>query len=314
MREKHILSGYFLILEEKSNRWNNFAVCRECIRVLGREEAIKQKFTNTKRACAKHIKNCPYWAEKHTHEETLSILQKAKEHGSKKSNRQQINKINYVNEDEAEKDDHSTSYIPPSNLNNFFYKATRSNSFSSISDVSSFQSYGPLDNYTYRELRPEQIELFENLLLNVTVACGFSFCWIENPAVKELFKWINPMLPLPSRNQLSGRILKKASDKISENILNDAINDDLGIMLAFDGWKNVAHHNLLGSVLFTSKGDMIIWKVEDISGKRSTGDIVIAETKRSFEQLEQKQIKINGLITDSASENAAARYFKLLIN
>ncbi len=78
-------------------------------------------------------------------------------------------------------------------------------------------------------------------------------------------------------------------------------------MLAFDGWKNAAHQNLLGSVLFTSDNKMIIWKIENISEKRCTGDIVINEIKKSFEQLEQKQIKVNRLITDSASENAAAR-------
>ncbi|CAG8727359.1 7458_t:CDS:1, partial [Funneliformis caledonium] len=55
MREKHKLSGYFLILDEKSNWWNNFAICMDCIRVLGLDEAQKQKFTNTKRACAKHL-------------------------------------------------------------------------------------------------------------------------------------------------------------------------------------------------------------------------------------------------------------------
>ncbi len=78
-------------------------------------------------------------------------------------------------------------------------------------------------------------------------------------------------------------------------------------MLAFDGWKNIAYQNLLGSVLFTSDNKMIIWKIEDISGKRCTGDIVMNETKKSFEQLEQKQIKVNELITDSALKNAAAR-------
>ena len=54
-------------------------------------------------------------------------------------------------------------------------------------------------------------------------------------------------------------------------------------MLAFDEWKNIACQNLLGSVLFTSDNKMIIWKIEDISGKRCTGDIVMNETKKSFE-------------------------------
>src|SRR4051812_34155820 len=88
-REKHILSGYFLMLEEKSNKYNNYAVCQDCIRSLGREKAMKLKFTNTKRACAKHLKNCPYWAERHSLKETQAIILKAMEHGSKKTNKRQ---------------------------------------------------------------------------------------------------------------------------------------------------------------------------------------------------------------------------------
>ncbi|CAG8447310.1 10609_t:CDS:2 [Rhizophagus irregularis] len=64
-REKHKLGEYFLMLEEKSNK------------VLGREEAMKQKFTNTKRACAKNLENCPHWAKKHTPEQTKEIIQRA---------------------------------------------------------------------------------------------------------------------------------------------------------------------------------------------------------------------------------------------
>ncbi|EXX65616.1 hypothetical protein RirG_131580 [Rhizophagus irregularis DAOM 197198w] len=308
MREKHKLSGYFLILEEKSNKYNNYVVCQDCIRVLGREAAMKQKFTNTKRACAKHLENCPHWAERHTPEQTLEIIQKAMDYGSKKPYKRQRIVESEVEENLQLK---SPSITPSShgssNLNNFFYKTSRTNSISSSISEISFQSFGPLDNYAYREVRPEQMEIFERLLLNVTVACGFSFRWIDNPAVVELFKWLNPMLELPDRKQLGGRILKKTTKSLSETILNDAINDDLGIMLAFDGWKNVARQNLLGSVLFTSENNMIIWKVEDISGKRCTGDIIIDETKKSFEELEKQKIKINGLITDSASENAAAR-------
>ena len=310
-REKHILSGYFLMLEEKSNKYNNYAVCQDCIRSLGREEAMKQKFTNTKRACAKHLENCPYWAERHSPEETQAIILKAMEHGSKKpSKRQRL--LN--NEAETEVNIIQPTPSPqlsfssgPSNVNNYFYKTSRTNSIVSSMSDASFRSFGPLDNYTFHELKPEQIETFEQLLLKVTVACGFPFRWIDDPAVKELFKWLNPMLELPDRKQLGGRILQKSSENLTETILNDAINDNLRIILVFDGWKNVACQNLLGSVLFTSECNMIIWKVEDISGKRCTGDVIVNETKKSFKELEEKKIKINGLITDSASENTAAR-------
>src|SRR6266498_1846165 len=86
-REKHKLSYYFLILEEKSNKWNNYAVCQDCIQVLGSEEASKHKFTNTKHACANYLKNCSYWAERHTPEQTNAIIQNAIDYGSKKQNK-----------------------------------------------------------------------------------------------------------------------------------------------------------------------------------------------------------------------------------
>ncbi len=87
MWKKHKLSGYFLILDEKSNWWNNFAICIDCIRVLGLDEAQKQKFTNTKYACAKHLKVCPYFAEKHTKVEITNIINEVLNHGSKKNNK-----------------------------------------------------------------------------------------------------------------------------------------------------------------------------------------------------------------------------------
>ncbi|CAB5357706.1 unnamed protein product [Rhizophagus irregularis] len=196
---------------------------------------MKQKFTNIKRACAKYLENCPHWAERHTPKQTLEIIQKAMDYGSKKPYKRQRIVESEIEENLQLK---SPSITPSShgssNLNNFFYKTSRTNSISSSISEISFQNFGLLDNYAYREVRPEQMEIFERLLLNITVACGFSFHWIDNPAVVELFKWLNPMLELPDRKQLGGRILKKTTKSLSETILNDAINDDLGIMLAFD--------------------------------------------------------------------------------
>ncbi|CAG8583142.1 11359_t:CDS:2, partial [Funneliformis caledonium] len=166
-REKHKLSGYFLILEEKSNKWNNYAICQDCIRVLGSEEASKHKFTNTKRAYANHLKTCPYWAERPTSEQT--IIEKEGDEGDERGGRDAFQLTFHT----------PLPQLPLSrNLNNFFY---------------------------------------------------------TTPSITS------------HRSSLSGRILERTTNKISETILNDAINDDLGVMLAFDRWKNVACQNLLGS-------------------------------------------------------------------
>ncbi|CAG8728255.1 2082_t:CDS:2, partial [Funneliformis caledonium] len=198
----------------------------DCIRVLGSEEASKHKFINTKCACANRLKSCSYWVERHTSEQTRD--EGKGDEGDEKGERNAFQLTFHT----------PLSQLPPSrNLNNFFYTTPSITSHrSSVTDISniSSQSFIPLDNYVY--------------------------------PIKELFKWINPILCLPSQKQLSDRILERTTNKISETILNDAINDDL-------------------------ENNMIIWKIEDINGKRCKGDIVIDETKKSFEQLEQKQIK-----------------------
>ena len=72
------------MLEEKSNKYNNYAVYQECVRSLGWEEAMKQRFINTKHACAKHLENCPYWIERYSSEKTQAIIQKAMKYSLKK--------------------------------------------------------------------------------------------------------------------------------------------------------------------------------------------------------------------------------------
>jgi len=49
---------------------------------------------------------------------------------------------------------------------------------------------------------------------------------------------------------------------------------------------------------------VIIWKAIDCEGK---GDDIVQTAEELFNDLQQMNIKVNGLITDSASENTAAR-------
>ena len=48
------------------------------------------------------------------------------------------------------------------------------------------------------------------------------------------------MIILPSRKVLGGWILKETTEKVLVNLLNNAKNDLLDVILAFDGWKNIS--------------------------------------------------------------------------
>ncbi|CAB4390526.1 unnamed protein product [Rhizophagus irregularis] len=52
---------------------------------------------------------------------------------------------------------------------------------------------------------------------------------------------------------------------------------------------------------------MIIWKAINCGGNRGTANEIIRITQQLFAELNQENIRVNGLVTDSASENASAR-------
>jgi len=65
---------------------------------------------------------------------------------------------------------------------------------------------------------------------------------------------------------------------------------------------------LFGVVFITSMGEILIWGARDISDGKSKTEDVINHIKDIMAEAEQKQVKINCFVSDSAGEYAAARY------
>ena len=300
-RRQHFLTPYIVVLhsEQRANKSNKYAVCRACINILGKEEAYKNKFTNTKKECARHFRGCSSFATKYTSEQISELLDKAEKVGAKSN--KPAKKRSRIILDDLSSDEDSDSNSETETETNINPSPEHEN------ETDPIQNENVLDNYIFRPLTSSQESKLEEFLLEVTISCGLPFQWIENDAVKRFFHWLNPMITLPSRKVLGGRILKEATKRISVNLLDDAKDDPLGITLAFDGWKNVSRQHLLGVILINSSGGVIIWKAIDCKGKRRTGDDIVQITEELFAELQQENIKVNGLVTDSASENTAAR-------
>lgn len=147
----------------------------------------------------------------------------------------------------------------------------------------------------------------------MTVANGWSFRWVENPESQATFKFLNPKIVLPTRKQLSGKILGEATAEFMSKIEKKAQDDKVGITVTLDGWMNVVNQNLLGSVLITSSGKPLVWKAQDIMIERSRASDVILKIEELFNDLESKEIKVIALVTDSAAAYAAARYYFILV-
>ena len=150
--------------------------------------------------------------------------------------------------------------------------------------------------------------MFERLIIWATVSAGFSLHWVENKEIQELFYFLNSALKLLGRKALGGRILNNES-KILENEMSQTLKDDpVGITLFFDGWTNILNQNILGSVVITSEGKVIIWKAVDISGDFERWKEVVKKTEEMFEEIDKMGVRLIAVVTDSASSYAAARY------
>ena len=143
----------------------------------------------------------------------------------------------------------------------------------------------------------------------MTVSNGFPFRWIDNYETRDLFKFISPLLVLPDRRTLAGRILNATTNDVQSNIQSLASNNKIVVTITFDGWKNVVEQKIMGVVLITSNGSVLVWDAENISGERQRAEEVIKRIELLIEKAISQNIQINALVTDSAGGYASARYF-----
>ncbi|GBC44836.2 hypothetical protein GLOIN_2v1775613 [Rhizophagus irregularis DAOM 181602=DAOM 197198] len=133
VRKGHFLTPYVVVLHsvKKANSCNKYAVCRACISAVGKDEAYKNKFTNTKR------------------ESKSTSKKKNIKPPKKRSHRTSISN------DSSSENESDASYHSIAN---------------EFSDNEISQDINTLDNYIFRPLTSAQKHKFEQLLLEVTVS------------------------------------------------------------------------------------------------------------------------------------------------
>jgi len=182
-----------------------------------------------------------------------------------------------------------------------------SNTSTSANTASQIKKQTTLANYVLRPFSDNDKSHFENLVLRMIVSNGLPFTFMENQETRDIFNFMMPTLKLPNRRAISDRILSKISVNITEEILQKACADKIGVTAAFDGWTNIKREHLFGVVLITSRGKPLIWNASDISNQRSMTENAKLHIKNIMNDAEEKGIKINCYVSDSAGEYAAAR-------
>jgi len=190
-----------------------------------------------------------------------------------------------------------------------FYE--RRDSISSRSSLTSLPSQwsinGPMDSFIAQSLSSSDKKKFHLHLLQVTISCRFPLSWINNPEVIELFKFLNPQIKLPDRKTLSTEILSDVVKDFNTTMLEKLVLDRIGITLSFDGWTNVREQELMGTVLMSSEGQPYVWKAVDVSGERATTLEIIPKIEEMISKMNELNIPLLAIVTDSAPAYNAAR-------
>ena len=204
--------------------------------------------------------------------------------------------------DDNDDNDSNTSFSTQSKARmNDSHKRLRNNSGQGVKVQSS------INQFIGRKLSPNEIPTFYRLLLRMTISNGWAFQWVENQETIEFFNFIAPLLQLPNRKTLADSILKDSAEKVQKTIEAAAKEDKYGVSISLDGWKNVVKQNILGLVITRSDGQVLIWGAKDISGDRGNTDAAVKHISTFINETQAKNIKINTVITDSASSYNAAR-------
>ncbi len=310
----HRLTKYIKVLG-KQNTCNTFAACIACAENLENDELLKHTFTNKKPQVKNHLKNCLYFQEKIGSQEKLDDIINLTDNEIEEETDQKRQK---VNKDNGKNNEKVLNYLKSLQYN------FKTPNFKSIEDVISVKSFGSfasasssstrlnsksntIKNSLIRTPTKNEIPKFERLMLRMSVVNGFSFQWVDHPATLELFQFLNPHLTLPNRKALSNHILKKETESL--NILRNEklINDKVGVVLAFDGWKNILNQHIFGSLFISSSGEILIWEASDISSERERLIEVMPKITGLIQEIKRLGIKLNAIVSDSAPAYAAAR-------
>jgi len=311
----HRLTKYIKILG-KQNSCNTYAACIACVEKLEQNELSKNTFTNKKPQVKNHLKNCKYFQEKIGNQEELDKIIYLTDNEEEEEPSQKHQKC-HNNDFGKNKYEIVFKYLKSmqDNLKNLNFKTIEdtasvksfSSTSSALSTRSSYSKTNLIESHLVRRPSKKEIPKFEQLLLRMSVANGFPFQWVNHPATLEFFAFLNPFLILPKRKALSNRILNKETADLSALRNEKLINDQVGVVLAFDGWKNILNQHIFGSLFITSSGEILIWDALDISSERERLIDVMPKIKELIQEINGLGIKLNAIVSDSAPGYAAAR-------
>ncbi|CAG8797505.1 11899_t:CDS:1, partial [Gigaspora rosea] len=139
-----------------------------------------------------------------------------------------------------------------------------------------------LSNVIVKNITAKERPKFEQLLLQMTISNGWAFQWTANPATQEFFEFLNPLLTLFSHHALSNHILGNKKNVVIMSC-DQKLKNSTGVILAFDGWKNILKQHIFGSLFILSIREVQIWEATNISLEREQMINIIPKIEKMIE-------------------------------
>ncbi|PKY62332.1 hypothetical protein RhiirA4_488626 [Rhizophagus irregularis] len=274
----HHLTKYIKVLG-KQNLCNNYAVCIACVEKLKNNELLKNTFTNKKLQVKNYLKNyIHFW--------------------KKIGNQEELNKIIYLT-DNKEKEEMSHKRQRYQNNNNF----SENNHEKVLKYLRSMQNSFKVSNFKLTE-EAASVKLYSS----ISTLSTRSHYSKKNSIKGNLIRKINKK-ETPKFERLQMAFHFNGETKNLNTLRNEKlINDQIGVVLAFDGWKNILNQHIFGSLFITSSGKILIWDASYISNERKRLIEVMTKIKNLIQEINRLNIKLNAIVSDSASAYAAARW------
>lgn len=148
----------------------------------------------------------------------------------------------------------------------------------------------------------KQSESLTKKLARAIYVSGTPLQFTESPVWKDLFKEIRPAYKMPSRYQLSNKLLDNEFKEIKSKVM-EKINEAPVLTLQTDAWSNIRNDSITNYIINTPAP--VFFRSVHTKAERHTGLFLASEIKKIFSELGSE--KFLGLISDNGANIKLAR-------
>jgi hypothetical protein len=151
--------------------------------------------------------------------------------------------------------------------------------FLEVESRSSNSTQTSMISFTDKEMSFNEKNSIDKQILLALISTNVPFSFVENLEVIKLFQMLRPSYQLPSRNWISTNMLDQLHDGVDGEI-KKFISSSKYLTLSGDSWTSVSQQSILNFIITNENHKSQVYKIDDYSNHRHTGDFIFAEYKK----------------------------------